>query len=457
MGYINGTLTEGGFLTEFADMLVTNGWTKAIEFRKVGFDLARFYSGNFNAGSTPVPQVTFPLMVVDHIIVKNANNELFGIARACNITRKYGDVPAKFKATSGFPDSAKLVSDEVLRKELHTWMHQQYEATAIDTSELYFYMLNKVPVIPTGDKAMYPSSELEAALDVEILSYIPAQGQSTSYVFEKSAMDMLTMQSPMMKIKTRDIGTDSNGWLTNWWPDSKIRIQGLISNKTVSVVIQADNTAAYDENKVPLLPIYMGQIVPLDPSDEKASVLYGGMAVSNAAFDYTDTKDLVPTPLMPLEKQYPKNPGNGIDNLIVKRTKYGAYYQAYYLSHQTAPDQMPPDRVSTDGRQYGSAWKNERNEEYQYRFNPSGYTRKTHVSRAIVTHPEEGNRGYLADMIMTSSMGLLNGDRMKMKKAACPDAFEVYKYFLVDAVSPMTKRPGTAFSPAAFGIYEKEA
>ncbi|WP_248499806.1 hypothetical protein [Staphylococcus aureus] len=456
MAYIKTTVTEGGFLTELAALLVANGWTQEGSFRKVGFDLTKFYSNTFNSGSIPADQVTFPLAVADHIIVKNANNELFGISRICNVTRKYGDVPASLKVASGFPDSSKLTTDETSRKALHTWMHNQYEENAVDTSELYFYMLNKVPVPPTGDKAMYPVNSVQAAIDVENLSYKPMTS-GNGYIFEKASSDLLTMQSPMMKIKTRDIGTASNGWLTNWWSDSKIRLEGLISNKTCSIVIQADNTAAYDENKVPSLPIYMGQIVPLNPADDKASVLYGGMAVSDAEFDYTDPKFLVTAPLLPLEKQYPKNPGNGIDNLIVKRTKLGAYYQAYYFAHQAAPDKMPPDRVSTDSRQYGSAWKNERNEEYQYKYNPSGYTRKTHVSRAYVAHPEEGIRGYLADMIMTSSMGLLNGDRMKMKKEACPDAYDVFKYFLVDAVSPMTKRPGTAFSPAAFGIFEKEA
>lgn len=456
MAYIKTTVTEGGFLTELAALLVANGWTQEATFRKVGFNLASFFSNTFSFGSTPIAEVEFPLTVADHIIVKNANGELFGISRVSNVKRKYGDVPVTFKTQGGQPDSSKLTTDETARKALHTWMHNQYEENAVDTSELYFYMLNKVPVPPTGDKAVYPASSVQAAVDVEVLSYTPKQ-VSTSYSFDKAAMDMLTMQSPMMKVKTRDIGTSSNGWLTNWWSDSKIRLEGLISNKTCSIVIQADNTAAYDENKVPSLPIYMGQIVPLNPADDKASVLYGGMAVSNAEFDYTDPKFVVTTPLLPLEKQYPKNPGNGIDNIIVKRTKFGAYYQAYYFSHQAAPDKMPPDRVSTDGRQYGSAWKNERNDEYQYKFNPSEYTRKTHVSRAYVAHPEEGIRGYLADMIMTSSMGLLNGDRMKMKKEACPDAYEVFKYFLVDAVSPMTKRPGTAFSPAAFGIFEKEA
>lgn len=459
MPYIKTTFTEGGFLTDLKDLLVTNGWTQETSFRKVAYNLSEIFYSSLS-GSTPNEKRPLTIWLADHIIVKNASGDMFGIARITKSERFWGNLPAKYKVVAGTPDITKLETDELLREELHAWMATQYEENAVDTSELYFYMLNTKPTVPTGKTAVYPVASAQGAVDVEILSYTPIKNTgsaSAGYSFEKAEFDLLRMQSPMMKIKTRDTGTATNGWLTNWWSDSKIRVEGLVSNKTVSIIIQADNTAAYDDNNVPTIPLYMGQIVPLNAEDGNESVLFGGMAVSDSKFDYTDTKPLVTTPLLPVEKKYPKNPGNGIDNLIVKRSKYGAYYQAYYLSFLTAPDTMPPDRSSTDGKQYVSSWKNERNDEYGFKFSPSSYDKKTHVSRAYVVHPEEGHRGYLKDMIMTSSMGHLNGDTLKLKVAACPNVFQHFKYFVVDAVSPMTKRPATAFSPAGFGIFEKEA
>lgn len=457
MAYVQTAFTEEGFITELTDLLTANGWAKEAEFRKVGYSFPHFFYSSAPSGTIPPGEREFDIWLADHTIFKNAENNLYGIARICKSKRKNKQLDVKFKNVQGHPDPTKLLNDDVLRDELHAWMKTQYDATAVDTSEIYFYMVGKTPVPPATETAVYPAAEARAVLDVENFGYVPAfASNSYSFTSDIEKQDLLTMQSPMMKVKTREIGTQTNGWLTNWWPDSKIRVEGLVSAQTVSLIIQADNTAAYDDNNVPTIPIYLGQLDALDATDTNEAVLFGGTAVSDAKFDYTSTTPLVSNPLLPLEKAYPKNPGNGIDNLIVKRTKFGAYYQAYYLSFQTAPDMMPPDRISTDGKQYVSSWKNERNDESQFKFSPSTYDGKTHVSRGYVVHPEEGVRGFLKDMIFTSSLGMINSDRLKLKKAACPDVFEIYKYFVVDAVSPLTKRPATPFSPAGFGIYEKE-
>lgn len=458
MPYVNKIFTEEGFLDDLQNLLTTSGWTLKKRFKKVGYGFTSIFFTS-SPGSTDQDLITFNVNVADHLIVSNKNGQLFGIARISKNTPIYKELPAEYKAGK-IPDPTKLSTDAVLRESLHKWMLARYSTLTVDTTEIFFYMLKDMPTIPTDRTLVYPDDSVRAVLDVEHMDYTPIKMTtgSAGYYIEDANVELALMQSPMMKVKTREIGTASNGWLTNWWGDSKIRVQGLVSDETISLVIQTDNTAAYDDNNVPTIPIYMGQLVAEDPEDQNEAVLFGGSATSNAKFNYhADTPKFVTAPLLPLEKAYPKSPGNGIDNLIVKRAKYGAYYQAYYLSFQTAPEAMPPDRMSTDGKGYVSSWKNERNDEYLYKFNPSSYSKKTHVSRAYVIHPEEGVRGYLKDMIMTSSVGLINGDRLKLKKEACPDVFEIYKYFVVDAVSPMTKRPATPFAPAGFGIYEKEA
>ncbi|ONG75125.1 hypothetical protein BKK42_29620 [Bacillus cereus] len=58
-------------------------------------------------------------------------------------------------------------------------------------------------------------------------------------------------------------------------------------------------------------------------------------------------------------------------------------------------------------------------------------------------------------MILLSPLGLLNGDRLKVRQNTCPDTHDIYRFFNVDAIAPITKRPATAYRPAGFGIFEK--
>lgn len=461
MPYIKTLFTEAGFLTEMKDLLVANGWTLESTFKKMGYRFnSMFYTPGFSSADNDIAK--FTIYYADHMIVRNATGELFGIARINSSEKIYRDLPAKFKDvnSSKHPASAKLVTDSTLLEELHEWMFAQRNEQLMDASQLFFYMLKDLPIVEEGVLNVYPLDTPQGVIDVENLGYRPTSTSGSngpSYAFEMQNSHPEIMQSPMMQVKTREIGTTSNGWMTNWWPDSKIRVEGSVSGETVAIIIQCDNTAAYADNNVPTIPIYMGQLIPEDPADTNESVLFGGTAVSLATYDYRSTKPHTAVPLMPINKSYPKNPGNGIDNLIVKRARLGSFYQAYYLSFHTTSDTMPPDRISNEGRSYASSWKNQENEEYQYRFNPSSYSNKVIVSRAIVVHPEEGVRGHLKDMLMTSSIGLVNTDRLKLKREACPNVFDLYKYFVVDAVSPMTKSPAIATSPAGFAIFEKEA
>lgn len=461
MPYIKTLFTEAGFLTEMKDLLVANGWTLESTFKKLGYRFSdMFYRPGFTYNDNDMNK--FKIYYADHVIVRNATGELFGIARINSSEKIYRDLPTKFKDTLNVkhPASENLVTDSTLRDELHRWMMEQRNENLMDASELFFYMLKDLPIVDSAVLNVYPLDTPQGVIDVENLGYRPistTSGNGSSYSFEVQNSHPEIMQSPMMRVKTREVGTTTNGWMTNWWPDSKISVEGSVSAETVALIIQCDNTAAYADNNVPTIPIYMGQLVPKDPADTNESVLFGGTAVADPEYDYRSEIPHTAVPIMPINKSYPKNPGNGIDNLIVKRGRLGAYYQANSLSFFTTSDKMPPDRISKDGRSYASSWKNQENEEYQYRFNPSSYYDKVVVSHAEVVHPEEGVRGHLKDMLMTSSIGLVNTDRLRMKREACPDVFDLYKYFVVDAVSPMTKSPAIATSPAGFAVFEKEA
>ncbi|OBR67749.1 hypothetical protein A7K91_08420 [Paenibacillus oryzae] len=173
----------------------------------------------------------------------------------------------------------------------------------------------------------------------------------------------------------------------------------------------------------------------------------------SAEFDYDDASIRQET-LFPIMKDYPHYPSNGVDSVMVKRNKYGSRYQAHYLSWNTPPNAMPPDREDSGGRKHPRAWKNFLNKQHNYQFNPSRYSGKAHSSRALVIHPEDGTFGTLRNVILTSPLTIMNGDELKAVKNYCDaeNKYEVYSYYLVEGISPLTKRPSTAYRPAAIAI-----
>ncbi|MGM7634154.1 hypothetical protein [Bacillus sp. Hm123] len=457
MPYVKTMFTEETLQTDFVDLATSNGWSLVKRFKKVTFAFTDIFYGT-SPGSEPSKR-PLRIKIADHALIKNSHDDIFAIARVCEPDLKWRDLPSQFK-DGEVPDQVALHSDIDLRKKLHEWMLSKWDENAVDTSKIYFYMLKEAPEITEDLQVVYPSiaANVRDVLDIELLHYEPRK-METSYGYEylPSNAQHLIMQSPMVPVSTRNIGTEDNGWLTNWWPDSKIKVEGFINEETLALLIRADSTAAFDENQVPLIPVYFGSLVPLDPNDKDHASLFAGSAVSDGKYKYDATNPFIDETsiLMPTKKKYPQNPGNGIDNIIVKRSIQGAYYQAYSLSSHTGPEKMPPDRQDDSGRQFPSAWKNAGNDEYNYP-PTSSYSGKATVSRAMVIHPEERQRGYLKNLILAESVGPRNNTRLKVKKVACPDVFEFYKYFVVDAVSPITKRPSVAYRPMAIGIFEKE-
>lgn len=173
----------------------------------------------------------------------------------------------------------------------------------------------------------------------------------------------------------------------------------------------------------------------------------------SADFDYDDV-DIKQEITLPVMKDYPNYPSNGVDSVMVKRNKYGARYQAHYLSWNVPSNLMPPVRENSEGQKHPRAWKDYMNEQYKYQFSPSRYSGKAHSSRALLVHPEDGTFGTLRNVILTSPLTIMNGDELKAVKDYCDEEnkYEVYSYYLVEGISPLTKRPATAFRPAAIGI-----
>ncbi|PGK40743.1 hypothetical protein MYW48_08535 [Bacillus cereus] len=174
-------------------------------------------------------------------------------------------------------------------------------------------------------------------------------------------------------------------------------------------------------------------------------------------FDFDDPGATVGETIYPLLKLYPHHSSNGVDSVMVSRSRFGARYQAHYLSWNAPSNQLPPNRVDEIGKKYPRAYNPvEKTNNYKYQFNNSRYSDKVHSSRIYVVHPEEGVRGYLDKAIGFNSQGM-SATNLRVAKQNCPEkVYEMYKPHSIGAVSPLTKLPVTPFRPVGLGIYSED-
>lgn len=447
MPYIDTTLKEGSLVADLKALIVANGWVFEKSFKKIAYPTTLISPTSSVQDSTKVK-----MSVAEHTIFRNAEGLFYGIAKIYNFEELYRDMPSKPYAGNA--------ANEALLKE---WIASKYQGFGKECA-VYFYMLEQLPDVLEGEFfgcAVDVSTE-RGAIDIETeeSAYVPMPTGSPVFEYTKFVEDR--QQSPFVKSTLRNPNLADTDVATNWWPDSLVRVKGFVDASTLFIIMQADSTPAFMNNVVPSVPIYWGKFDSFKEGDVGNHALWAGTAFdtgTEAASHAFDQKSSTPyrntADFLPIQKTYPNYPGNGVDNIIVKRSELGSRYQAYYLSWNTAPQNMPPDRVGKDGGQYPLSWTTQDNDEYKYKFNPSMYSQKIHTSRAYLIHPDEGVRGYLPKMVILSPMGLVNEDKLKVRTATCPDTFDIYRFFLTSAISPVSKRPGTAYTPAGIGIYEK--
>jgi hypothetical protein len=451
MAYVNQVFTEGTLMTDLKNLIVANGWT----FEKTLYKVV--YSNFIIDPDEYIDQddnVNFA--VAKHMIFKNANNRYYGLAQLKQFSVMYKDIPHKPKTDLNNPS---------IEQDMIDWVVETY-GNDLDRHTIVAYMIEQIPSMADGTNfghaVDYQVSHFRGAIDLEVEKSKFLDNGSGNWIFEYTQKFPERMQSPFVEMVFRNPNLQGIDAKTNWWPDSLVTVQGFIDSETVFLLFQMDKTPAFENNVVPLTPLYMGDFISFRAGDTGNAALWGGTAFHTGNETQSKTFDFDSvTPYhnvnnyLPILKTYPNKPANGIDHIIVQRSDLGARYQAYYLSWSTANNQMPPDRVGTNGGKYPQAWLGSANDEYKYKFNPSMYSGKVHTSRAYLVHPDEGVRGYLPKMILLSPFGLVNGDKLKVRKAACPDQFDIYRFFLTEAISPVTKRPATVYRPAGIGIYEK--
>lgn len=275
-------------------------------------------------------------------------------------------------------------------------------------------------------------------------------------------------QSPIQQMSLRIPPTDTTDTTlsyltpsesTNWHDDSLIRVRGITNgdgkDNYFFLMLQADAAASYENNGTPLTPLFLGKLEAYDPEDKWCFALSSGSAFANMTpeFDF-DNPGMSRTRIQPLLKNYIMSPANGVDNIMIYRTKYGSYYQEHFL-HVSAPSNQMPPSLNHAGRDYPRAWLRPESQVHNYEHNPSRYTgeqKEVSSSYAEVTHLEEGVRAKFPATIVTMPMRLLTGDRLKHRVETCEDQYDMYRYFLVEAISPFTKIPGTVYRQLGIGL-----
>lgn len=456
-------MIETDLQPRLGDLLSTQGWTVAANFKKVAFDAA-ILNPNFSSN----PQYNIPIAVAEHYIYANKEGHMFGLALVAQWSLTLGELNQEEKdGKSEVPKKGKTEFPKFM--EWATSNFRKYRSP----QTMYFYIVEDLQkltpdypdiCLPWTDKS--DDGLKRAVLDIEVeTSAWVATGTSSSSAFTITKAKGSRMQSPIVPAGLRskilesyfDSSYNSAVQYTNWWEDSEISIKGTLTETNAFFIIQSDNVPAPEGNLVPIIPFYFGKLDPIEEGDEAYALFAGTVPMADttqkvAEYDF-DSITNKQANIMPLLKKYPANPANGLDNVMIHRAKLGARYQASYLSWNAPANAMPPARSTVDGkRDYPRAWNNAENPLYKYNFNPSRYSGKVHTSKIYVVHPEEGVRGTLKDAIALAAFSF-NANKLRVKRANCPDEFDVYRYFLIDGVSPLTTKPGTQFRPAGLGLY----
>jgi hypothetical protein len=461
-------VTEADIQPRLGDLLATQGWTIAANFKKVVFDA---YLTNPNAGRTPMAD--FKIYVAEHFIYANKENRMFGIAIMGNWTQNIGALRAANKSPEPAPNGNATL------QEFANWATNEFRKYR-SPQTLYVYMIESLkglapnnPDIILGWDSSSDSVLKRAVLDIEVEESMWDTSGGSAPRFTVTKTEPGRMQSPIIQAGLRTNLLESYfdstiGYAiqnTNWWNDSEISIKGHLTDTNMFFIVQCDNVPAPEGNLVPVIPLFFGKLDPVEDGDVAYALFAGSVPIVDSVggtidsklkaiteYDFDDTTTRQPN-IMPLMKSYPKYPANGLDSVMVHRGKLGARYQAHYLSWNAPPNAIEPARTTQDGkRDYPRAWNNAENPLYKYSFNPSRYSQKVHTSKVYVIHPEEGVRGSLKDTIALSALSF-NANKLRVKKQNCPNLYDVYRFFLVEGVSPFTKKPGTQYRPAGIGLY----
>lgn len=468
MPYIDTMVSEGNLLNDLLALFSTQGWTKERYFKRTAFNALMI--------NPIVPQLdinTYNVCIAEHMILKHPSEDVYyGFAVSGDFSLLYGAIPKSVRpmtsvdeiTSTEFGGTDYRSSDEFAT--FANWVTNKWPPYK-QKHTLYVYMVEKVhsDFAENQDSCIAWDGDLkQAALDLDVIEtgYKLVQGAPKFTIYQgkqayRSPVSTIRFRIPNLDSSSNIYGVDFPAITGNWFNDSKIEIKGLLDKDKAMFVMQADASASFEDNGVPTLPFYIGKFDRLDPEDNNNHCLMAGSAFpsNTPTLDY-DSKTPMNTAIQPLLQTYPKYPSNGVDSIMVWRNRKGARYQSHVLYVETAPNAMEPLRTH-EGKDYPRAWQRAEADAYKYQMNPSQYTNNVTSSYAYFAHADEGLRGKLTDIIVCNPISIRNYTTLKHRLATCPDDYEDYIAFVTEAVSPLSKVPGTPYHSLAVGISTKAA
>ncbi|MCY8119619.1 hypothetical protein MOC55_13925 [Bacillus spizizenii] len=426
MPFVEETLRHDSFLDDLFDKVFRrfkdksgNYWWQdfnknaaKVDLYKISFEKGLFVKTSKGYTSPELPTEGM-LCITRHLIFRRWDNQLLAFAQSTGAVKI---------STKDLPTN---------KKDLLKWFVNFYK-DFVDYTTVYAYTLDKyegythfisggkaTPVTVLGDDSGVGVHK--ASLDIEY--------------HNKNDYHPDMKQSPIITMKLKgdtgehvaSIGKLNYKTNTNWWADSLIQLRGVFDETSAFFTLKVDSAPMWEDNGVTLVPFFFGNLVTKNTtkSNETPIAMLGGTQVGKF-FDFDNVEEKTDT-LQPITRNYVHHPSNGIDSVMVKKTKYGSRYQEHFLRWNAPPNQMPPTReelrkvkksLGTDqeeefARKYPRAWNYLRYGYYNYGFHPSRYSEKIHSSRATVMHPEDGVIGYIPNIVLIPLINLMEGDRLK--------------------------------------------
>lgn len=470
MSYIDTTVSEGNLLNDLLMIYSEKGWTKERYFKRTAFNASMI--------NPIVPQLaitSYDVCIAEHMILKHPKKDFYyGFAVAGKFNVLYGSIPEQARPMTSMTEITSAEADGYDFRSSDDfaawaeWITNKWPPYK-QTHTLYTYMIEKVPEEFEENKdacIAWTGDLLQASLDVGVIEtgYKVVQGSPKMTVYNaketfRSPVATMRLRIPTLQTSVNQYGADFPVIKNNWHPDSRIELKGLLDEEKAMLIIRADTQAAYENNAVPSIPLYMGSFDKVLPEDDGNYCLMTGSAFPNETptldYDNNQPMNVAINPLLRPEG-YPVNQGNGVDNIIVHRNKLGSRYQMHVLYVDTAPNEMEPLRTY-NGRDYPRAWQQPEADVFKYKHNPSEYTDQVSSSPAYIFAPEGGLRGKLSDVIVCNPIGIRDYAKLKHRLNTCPDTYEKYLTFVTEAVSPLSKVPGTPYHSLAIGLSLKSA
>ncbi|MCY8745106.1 hypothetical protein MOD67_14070 [Bacillus licheniformis] len=394
-----------------------------VDLYKISFEKGLFVKG-VNGYKAPAAPTEGKLCITRHVIFRRWDNELLAFAQSTG--------------------SVKITTEDVPtnKADLIKWFVEFYK-NYVDYTTIYTYTMDKyegythfingghtTPVTVIGDDS--GAGVHRASLDIEY------HGEDDYHPEMK--------QSPIIAMNLKgdtgehvaSIGKLNYKTNTNWWGDSLIQLRGVFDETSAFFTLKVDSAPTWEDNMVTLVPFFFGNLVRKGATkrNESPIAMLGGTQVGKF-FDFDSVEEKTET-VQPITRNYVNHPSNGIDSVMVKKSKYGARYQEHFLRWNVPPNLMPPtreelrivkDSMGTEreekaARKYPRAWNYLRFGYYNYDFHPSRYSDKIHSSRATVMHPEDGVIGYIPNIVLIPLINIMEGDRLKFPHwcADCPEA-----------------------------------